>query len=195
MYSLSKPSHVEIERFLAEQRALPYSYTAVGATRTDLADAALRSYAVDHHRLRLGTGAADFERACAAVRRWTMFEMPWIELCSRTAPIEPGTTVAILVHACGAWSLNASRIVYRIDESGAVARFGFAYGTLPEHAESGEERFLVEWRRADDSVWYDLCAFSRPNQLVSRVARPCVRRLQRRFASDSLWAMQRAVSA
>jgi alpha-ketoglutarate-dependent taurine dioxygenase len=50
-----------------------------------------------------------------------------------------------------------------------VRRFAFAYGTLAEHAESGEERFQVEWRE-DDSVWYDILAFSRPNQLFSRTA-------------------------
>src|SRR5262249_32618585 len=31
-----------------------------------------------------------------------------------------------------------------------VQRYGFAYGTLPEHAESGEERFSVGWDDADD---------------------------------------------
>ncbi len=28
----------------------------------------------------------------------------------------------------------------------------FRYGTLPDHAESGEERFAVDWNREDDSV-------------------------------------------
>jgi uncharacterized protein (UPF0548 family) len=28
-----------------------------------------------------------------------------------------------------------------------MRRFGFAYGTLAQHAESGEERFTVEWNR------------------------------------------------
>src|SRR5262245_46391050 len=43
-----------------------------------------------------------------------------------------------------------------------VNRHGFASGTLPAHAESGEERFIVEWDRADGGVWYDILAFSRP---------------------------------
>ena len=93
----------------------------------------------------------------------------------------------------GHWWLNACRIVYVVDEEGPVTRFGFAYGTLPQHAESGEERFTVEWREADGAVWYDILAFSRPRQLLARAGYPFARRLQKRFARDSAAAMQRAV--
>ena len=74
-----------------------------------------------------------------------------------------------------------------------MQRYGFAYGTLPEHAESGEERFTVEWHEADDAVWYDIVAFSRPQQLLARLGYPFARRLQKRFARDSAAAMQIAV--
>jgi len=30
------------------------------------------------------------------------------------------------------------------NEEEPIQRYGFAYGTLPDHAETGEERFLVE---------------------------------------------------
>ena len=70
----------------------------------------------------------------------------------------------------------------------------FRYGTLPEHAESGEERFQVEWDEKDDSVWYDILAFSQPNQLFSRIAYPYVRRKQKQFARDSMRAMKAAIS-
>ncbi len=62
-----------------------------------------------------------------------------------------------------------------------MKRFGFAYGTLEDHAESGEERFLVEWNRENDEVWYDLLAFSRPNQFLSRTGYPFTRRAQKKF--------------
>ena len=48
------------------------------------------------------------------------------------------------------------------EQGAAVQRFGFAYGTLPDHAGSGEEGFLVEWGREEGSVWYDILALSRP---------------------------------
>ena len=49
------------------------------------------------------------------------------------------------------------------------------YGTLPDHAGSGEERFLVEWDRQDGSVCYDILAFSRPRHLLARLGYPWVR--------------------
>jgi uncharacterized protein (UPF0548 family) len=76
-----------------------------------------------------------------------------------------------------------------------VRRAGFAWGTLPAHVASGEERFLVEWQRADDTVWYDVLAFSRPNALLLKLGYPAMRLMQRRFARDSKAAMLRAVVA
>ena len=79
-----------------------------------------------------------------------------------------------------------------VEESGAVEKFGFAYGTLPGHVECGEERFTVEWHRDDDSVWYDILAFSKPGHILTRLGYPLARRLQKRFAVDSMQAMVRA---
>jgi len=87
----------------------------------------------------------------------------------------------------GFYSLNASRIVYVINEK---RRFGFAYGTLQDHAERGEERFSIDWSPEDDSVWYDILAFSRPQQWQARIARAPARLLQKRFARDSMAAMK-----
>jgi uncharacterized protein (UPF0548 family) len=119
-----------------------------------------------------------------------MFAAPlaWIE--PQPIPIEVGAQAGVIIHALGLWWLNAARIVYVIDEP---RRFGFAYGTLPGHAECGEERFLVE-HLADDSVWYDLRAFSQPRYWPARIGKPVVRRLQRRFARLSRAAMQAAVA-
>ena len=74
-----------------------------------------------------------------------------------------------------------------------MKRFGFAYGTLTEHAESGEERFTVEWNRDDDKVWYDILAFSRPRQMPARLGYPFSRSLQRKFANASKVAMVQSV--
>jgi uncharacterized protein (UPF0548 family) len=149
---------------------------------------------VDHNRVRLGEGEATFEKAVAALRAWKMFDFGWIEVFPPDAPIDVGTTVAVLACHHGFWSLNACRIVYLIDEDdGDVRCRGFAYGTLPGHGERGEERFSVEWNRSSDSVIYDLYAFSRPNHLLSKIGHPLARRLQRRFARHSMRAMIRAV--
>ena len=124
-----------------------------------------------------------------------MFHVGWVELCWPSAPIVPGTTVAVLARTLGVWTLNACRVVYVVEESCEVDRFGFAYGTLLDHAESGEERFTVEYRHADDSVMYDLLAFSRPRKVYAKLGRFYSRRLQRKFARDSLRAMERAAKS
>ena len=118
-----------------------------------------------------------------------MFKLGWVELFHPRAPIQTGATVAVLVRHCGFWSVNACRIAYVFAEE---RRYGFAYGTLQDHAEQGEEKFSVEWA-ADNSVWYDILAFSRPRQWQAKVARPLSRRLQERFARDSMAAIARAV--
>ncbi len=188
MFCFTKPSPEAVREFLAAQRHQQFSYGHIGASRTE----APTGYVVDHNRIQLGEGRIVFERAKDAINQWKMFDVTWLELFSPDTPIAEGATVAVAASHLGFWSLNAARIVYTIDERGALERYGFAYGTLPDHAEMGEERFTVEFHADDDSVWYDLCAFSRP-RLLARLAFPYTRSLQKKFASDSRKAMQTAV--
>jgi uncharacterized protein (UPF0548 family) len=185
MFRLTRPSSPKIESFRAVQGGLELSYAEVGMTRGDPP----AGFLVDHARVELRSEAGAWERARAAIRGWKMFDLGGVELHEPGAPIRTGTSVAVLVRVAGVWSLNAARIVYVIDEPD---RFGFAYGTLPDHAESGEERFLVE-RSADGSVHYDILAYSRPNHWLARIGKPWVRVLQKRFGAGSLEAMARAV--
>jgi uncharacterized protein (UPF0548 family) len=189
MLSLRKPPANQLRDFLVAQSKLDLTYSAVGAT----AVVPPAGYVVDRTRIKLGEGARTFAAAKAALGRWGHFRLSWVETWPPNTPIQVGQVVAVIARLFGLWWLNACRIVYVVDEGGPVQRYGFAYGTLPEHAESGEERFTVEWHEADAAVWYDLLAFSRPQQLLARLGYPHARRLQRRFARDSAAAMQRAV--
>lgn len=191
VFLLTKPSQQHVERFLAQQRSRTFSYREVGQSRRG----APAGYTADHNRVCLGEGRATFARAVEAVRNWKMFDLGWITVFPSAAPLEPGTTVAIRARHLGFWSLNACRIVYQIDDEGPIVRFGFAYGTLPDHGERGEERFSVEWHHDDNSVWFDLFAFSQPNQPLARLGYPVTRLLQKRFARDSKRAMAVAAVA
>jgi uncharacterized protein (UPF0548 family) len=149
---------------------------------------------VDHNRVELGKGEDVFALAVSAIKRWEMFHVRWLELLWPEAPIEEGTTVAVLVHHLGFWSLNACKVARIVYDVGPVRQYGFVYGTLPDHAERGQERFTVEWRRDSDRVFYDILAYSRPNKLFAKLGYPFTRALQKRFARDSMQAMLRAVN-
>jgi uncharacterized protein (UPF0548 family) len=168
---------------LAAQRGRPLSYAPPGISRVEAA-VVPPGFEIDQSAALLGRGAETFALAREAIARWAMFPARWTAIEPRVA-IEEGAEVVLLVRALGVWWANAARIVYVVDEP---RRRGFAYGTLPSHAERGEERFLVEWR-SDDTVWYDLRAVSRPRLWAARVAYPITRALQRRFARESLAAM------
>jgi hypothetical protein len=70
---------------------------------------------------------------------------------------------------------------------------GFASGTLLEHAETGEERFTVSWDRSDNSVWYEIVAFSKPRAVLAKLGYPFSQKMQRKFGRASLGAMMKAV--
>jgi uncharacterized protein (UPF0548 family) len=182
MFLISRPSKPAINSFIDRARGSELTYRNFGATD----DVPPAGYVVDHNRIEIGS---DWESAKQAVREWKMFDLDWVGIRWPDVPIEAEQVVAILIRHFGVYSLNAARIVYTIDEAD---RFGFAYGTLGEHGESGEERFMVE-RDADGNVWYDLKAFSKPNHALAKIGYPFVRMLQKRFVHDSKQAMLRAV--
>ena len=192
MFLISKPDEKTVHRFLARQMGSTFSYPEVGASRSANVPA---GYNADHNRVLLGHGNAAFERAKDAVREWKMFDIPWVRLCFPDTPIEIGRDVAIIISHFGFVSMNAARIVYLVEGQPGSQRFGFAYGTLSEHGEIGEERFSVEFDERSGEVWYDLFAFSRPNAFLAKLGYPLARYLQRAFATGSKAAMVRAVSS
>ena len=192
MFLLRKPSEAAVRRFISSQKDLPFSYEKVGASREG---AAPPRYTVDRYRVRLGEGPEVYARAVEALRGWRQFDLGWVRLLPPYAPIEVGTTVGVLARHYGFWSLNTARVAHLIEETGQeVERFGFGYGTLPGHAERGEERFGVEWNREDGSVHYDVFAFSRPKHPLAWPGYPFARLLQKRFRRDSTRAMVKAVA-
>src|SRR5262245_35882045 len=136
MFFLSRPNQNAIAAFLSAQRNQTFSYAEVECTRKD----APNGYVADHNRIELSKGVDAFKRAKDAVRQWKMFDMPWIDLFWPDTPLQPGASVAVLISHLGFWSLNACKIIYLIDEHGPTEKFGFAYGTLTDHGERGEER-------------------------------------------------------
>jgi uncharacterized protein (UPF0548 family) len=187
MFLLRKPTDDLVRSFLIDQAKLGFTYEAVGAT----ASVAPTGFQLDHSRFKLGNSEELFEKAKAAIRRWNQFDLGWAYAQPNNTPIGPNQTVAVVIRTLGIWCICSARIVFVIDEPN---RFGFAYGTLPGHAECGEERFMVE-KTDDGSVWYDILVFSQPRHLLAKIGNPFVRRLQKRFVRMSGEAMVRSVNA
>jgi uncharacterized protein (UPF0548 family) len=187
MFFARRPSREAIDRFVRESQELPVSYGPIGIVNRETPCRDL-----DEAIVTIGRGRADFDRARAALMDWKQFDIGWVETFPRHAPVEVGTLVAVLIQHLGFWSLNGCRVLYNV---GGDGRFGFAYGTLTNHAESGEELFDVFLDPESDEVRYRIRATSKPQAALARIGQPIVRALQARFRRDSAAAMKRAIEA
>jgi uncharacterized protein (UPF0548 family) len=157
------------------------TYAEVGGTR--LADLPA-GYTHDRYSVSLGNDG--FEVAKRGIREWRAHVDSGVEVFPPTAPIEAGTNVVLGIPLGPLCAIAACRIVYVCDE---VDRFGFAYGTLPEHPERGEEAFIIE-RAATGQVRFAITAFSRPASAVTQLARPLARVVQQRATQRYLDALR-----
>src|SRR4051812_18109416 len=155
MFLTRRPTPRHIEDFLEQAKDLRLSYEPIGIARQAPPD-----FKTDESITVIGHGLDAFERAKLALKSWTHFDLGWVELFPRGAPITPGTEVAVLIHHLGFWSLNGCRVVYDVGDDNA-RRFGFAYGTLINHSECGEEIFEVSFNE-NDEVIYRIRAVSKP---------------------------------
>src|SRR6185503_13541656 len=146
MFLAHRPAPAEIERFVDASRALPLSYAPPGLAHTGGA-----GFVLDEDLATIGSGAAAFSRAVTALLEWRHFALGWVELFPSGAAVADGTVVAVAIRHYGFWSLNGCRVLYQTGERGG-STFGFAYGTLTNHAESGEELFEVRLDAATGDV-------------------------------------------
>lgn len=190
MFLARRPSTRRIDRFLAASQALPLSYAPTGIVKEPP-----RTGRFDEEVVAIGRGQQDFERARAALQAWQQFDIGWVELWPPRASVAAGTTVAVLIRHLGFWSLNGARVLYDVQPSDGEARFGYAYGTLTNHAEAGEELFEVFIDPASGAVMYRIRAISWPHAALTYIGQPIVRVLQARFRRDSAAAMRALLAA
>lgn len=146
----------------------PFTYTDIGATSGRLPN----GYHHVNESARIGTGRARFDEAAERVMRWGMLRGAGARVTPSTDVAQVGSVVVV-----GLGPVRAPcRVVYVIDDKN---HRGFAYGTLPGHPESGEERFAVRYDSADDAVYAEVVAFSRHGMWWSKAAGPVTSLLQR----------------
>lgn len=186
--SLGRPTVADLEAIRLEQLHLPLSYSDVGAT---LRGERPRGYFHDTRTVDLGRGDEKFEAAKVALRAWAAHRGARILLAPVGAPIEVGTVVTMTLPVLGIHIHANCRIVAVVDEPDA---FGFAYGTLTSHPETGEESFVIR-KTADGGVSFTVTAFSRPGELIPWCCLPVVRVLQHRAARQFGEGMKAATVA
>ena len=186
MFLVQRPSAAAIRRFLDRSRDLPLSYGPTGIIWQPPEGRRL-----DEHIVAIGHGDADFERARVALATWSHFGLGWVEIFATRPSVDTGTVAAVLIRHLGFWSLNGTRVLNLVEPNDARPAFGFTYGTLTNHAESGEELFEVFIDRTSDEVMYRIRAVSWPQTALAYIGQPVVRYLQARFRHDSAAAMRR----
>jgi uncharacterized protein (UPF0548 family) len=149
---------------------LPLTYDDVGATagQTSLPDGFNHVVAAK----RIGRGRARYEQAAETVMRYGMLRGAGVVVRASTEVAEVGTLV---LGRLGPFAAPC-RVVYVLDEPN---RRGFAYGTLPGHPVSGEERFSVRYDPADDGVYSEVAAFSLPHAWWAKVGAPALTMVQK----------------
>ena len=179
--SINFPESSVLDPFLERQKGASFSYKDSHKDIGQTCQKAPKFYNNDYHQFPLGQGEAVWQKAKQALRQWQQFPPTWTQIYPNNAPLEPNTNVAVLFKVIGLWWINSARIVFAFDEPN---RFGFAYGTLPDHIERGEEVFWVE-RDDQFRVTYHIKAFSRPAHWLVWLAYPMARFFQKRFCLHS----------
>ncbi len=163
---------------LSDLAALPLTYSEVGATAGPLP----AGYHHVHKSAVIGRGRSRFEEAADKGMRWGMLRGAGLRVEATTEVAAVGSEVIVYLGPVRA----PCRVVYVVDEPD---RRGFAYGTLPGHAETGEELFVVRYDPATDEVFADVLAFSRHATWWSRLGSPVTSVAQRVITDRYLRAL------
>lgn len=150
------------------------TYSEVGASAREPLPAGYH-----HVRASRSLGAVDFDAAAGAVMTWQLQERSGVRRVSGPDRVTVGADVRFRFFG----QKVPCRVVDVVDEPD---RRGFAYGTLPGHPETGEERFVVE----RDPVTVTVTAFSNHALWRTKLAGPLGRLLQRTMTQRYLKALQ-----
>lgn len=166
----------------ARLRAAPLTYPQVARSAGGQPPAGYSSFLRSTTLMR-----NDFDAAGRDLFSWRMHERSGLRVRASDLSLVHSTVVLMRLGP-GPVSLRIPcRVVDVIDEPRLR---GFAYGTLPGHPESGEERFVLEMRD-DNSIQLTVSAFSRPASTIARLGGPLSRAAQHRMTTRYLRALDR----
>lgn len=168
---LGRPSAEEVAKVLNAARRSAPTYDHTGST---LESEPRGGPAMRRRHLDVGSGRLDFEAARAALRSWVPQRGVGGRIEPEGQPVVVGATVVVVLATPLATVLAPNRIVAVVDEA---ETFAFAYGTLPGHPASGEERFTAELRD-DQSVRVTIGVQAVPASRLARAGAPVMKGLQ-----------------
>lgn len=175
-----------IQRIVENQSNSQPTYADVGASFQGTIPAGFHH---DHYERVLGRGRETFEYAKVGLGNWQAHTGPGVHVLPQQTKIQQGAVVIVTLGWVVALAAPC-QIVEVVDEP---RRWAFAYGTLPGHPEQGEEAFVLRWA-GDDTVRFEVQAFSRPADRLVRLAGPVGRRIQRKGTTGYLNALQKFVN-
>jgi uncharacterized protein (UPF0548 family) len=138
------------------------TYPEVGATR----DGTLpEGYHQVKARARVGRGERVYAAAIHALGSFDMQRAAGLRVRTDAAMAAVGARIELGFGIGPARLWAPVRVVWVVNEP---LRYGYGYGTLPGHPESGEEAFLVSLA-PDETVTFQMTAFSRPATWYARL--------------------------
>lgn len=150
------------DRMEARLRRASFTYDEVGATAWTVLPTGYGH--LERWRNLLDT---EFESAAARLMAWRIHEAAGLRVSASDQRVAPDAVVEMSLGPRWMGVRAMCRVAYVINEPD---RIGFAYGTLPGHAERGEESFILD--RRDGSPRFTVRAFSEPASRLARVAGP-----------------------
>jgi uncharacterized protein (UPF0548 family) len=136
----------------------------------------------------VGRGPDAFVRAVESLRTFGA-QRAVARVWPADAVVEPGVDVLVALGIGPVTVVAVDRVVGVVDEP---RRWGFAYGTLPGHIETGEEAFVVT-HGDDDTVRVRITATAHVALPASGLLQRLLLPIQRRYAERYLDAVAAAV--
>lgn len=181
--TIRRPSDETLIGIWEEQSTLPITYKNEGMTR----DGGQRGFT--HHKSAVTLKPGTFEAAREHLRSWGAQRGAGFGVYPER-PVARGMTVLVYGRLGPLYTSVCCRVVYVIDEED---RWGFAYGTLPHHAECGEESFVVS-KDKEGNVTFVVESLSRPAEALARLGSPIARAIQARVTKRYLSAVATAAA-
>lgn len=162
------------------------TYDTVGMSLPTYTDEIPEGYVVLEDAQVVGKGRDAYERVGWALMHWQINREAGFFVQPQHAAVRLNEHVAVALPLAGLFAVTATCKVVAIIAEGD--RTGFAYGSLPNHPEQGEEAFWVSFDEATEDVTLTIRSVSRPASWFTKLGAPVAAGIQRKAVEHYLEA-------